>query len=92
MIRLRTRQRADNEVEIGGRKPRPTIRSNHRDFIVGNSRSDGKHLLDSFSCIHAFLIQRTRIGHKLFQPMEELLGDRRTSLRLVSRELYPQVA
>jgi hypothetical protein len=42
LIRLRTRQRAHDEVEISGGKPRPTIRSNHRDCIMRNSRGDGK--------------------------------------------------
>jgi len=39
---LRTRQRAHNEVEIGGGKPRPTIRPNHRDFIMRGERAYGK--------------------------------------------------
>jgi hypothetical protein len=34
LIGLRPRQRAHNEVEIGCGKPRPTIRSDHRDFIM----------------------------------------------------------
>jgi hypothetical protein len=42
LIRLRTRQRAHNEVEIGSRKARPTIRSNHRDFIMRGERANGK--------------------------------------------------
>jgi hypothetical protein len=50
LVALRTRQRAHDEVEIGCGKPRPTIRSNHRDFIMNNSRGDGKHLLDPFFC------------------------------------------
>jgi hypothetical protein len=39
---LRTRQRAHNEVEIDCGKPRPTIRSDHRDFIMRDQRADGK--------------------------------------------------
>jgi hypothetical protein len=39
---LRTRQRAHNEVEIGCGKPRPTIRSDHRDFIMRDQRVYGK--------------------------------------------------
>jgi hypothetical protein len=39
---LRTRQRAHDEVEIGCGKPRPTIRSDHRDFIMRNPRPCGK--------------------------------------------------
>src|SRR5262245_52862109 len=51
LVRLRTRQCAHDEVEIGCGKPRPTIRSNHRDFILNSSLADSKHLLDSFSCL-----------------------------------------
>ena len=42
LISLRTRQRSYNEVEIGGGKPRPTIRPNHRDFIMRGEREYGK--------------------------------------------------
>ena len=42
LIGLRTRQRAQDEVEIGGCKPRPTIRPDHRDFIMHDDRSNGK--------------------------------------------------
>ena len=42
LVGLRTRQRAHNEVEIGCGKPRPTIRSDHRDFIMGDPRPCGK--------------------------------------------------
>ena len=42
LVGLRTRQRAHNEVEIGGGKPRPTIRPNHRDFIMRGERAYGK--------------------------------------------------
>jgi hypothetical protein len=56
LIALRTRQRPHDEVEIDCGKPRPTIRSNHRDFIMSNSRGDGKHLLDPFFCVPVFLI------------------------------------
>jgi hypothetical protein len=42
LISLRPRQRAHDEVEIGGREPRPTIRSDHRDFILRDSRAYGK--------------------------------------------------
>ena len=38
LVGLRTRQRAHDEVEIGCGKPRPTIRSDHRDFIMRNPR------------------------------------------------------
>ena len=34
LIRLRARERAHDEVEIGGGEPRPTIRSNHRELIM----------------------------------------------------------
>ena len=34
LIGLRTRKRAHNEVEISRGKPRPTIRPNHRGFIM----------------------------------------------------------
>ena len=42
LVGLRTRQRAHDEVEIGCGKPRPTIRSDHRDFIMGDPRPCGK--------------------------------------------------
>ena len=34
LVSLRARERAHDEVEIGGCKPRPTIRPDHRDFIM----------------------------------------------------------
>src|SRR5439155_26538234 len=42
LVGLRTRQRAHNEVEIGCSKPRPTIRPDHRDFIMRNEAAYGK--------------------------------------------------
>ena len=42
LVALRTRERAHNEVEIRGGKPRPTIRSDHRDFIMRDARAYGK--------------------------------------------------
>ena len=42
LVGLRTRQRAHDEVEIGCGKPRPTIRSDHRDFIMCDPRPCGK--------------------------------------------------
>ncbi len=42
LIGLRARKRAHDEVEIGSGKPRPTIRSYHRDFIMRDSRAYGK--------------------------------------------------
>ncbi len=42
LVGLRTRQRAHDEVEIGGGKPRPTIRPDHRDFIMRDGRAYGK--------------------------------------------------
>jgi hypothetical protein len=42
LIGLRTRQRAYDEVEIGCREPRPTIRPDHRDFIMRDPRAYGK--------------------------------------------------
>jgi hypothetical protein len=42
LIGLRSRQRAHNEVEIGSGKPRPTIRPDHRDFIMRDQRTCGK--------------------------------------------------
>jgi hypothetical protein len=42
LIGLRTGKRAHNEVEIGGGKPRPTIRPDHRDFIMRDCRTYGK--------------------------------------------------
>ena len=42
LIGLRPRERAHDEIEIGRRKPRPTIRPDHRDFIMRDARADGK--------------------------------------------------
>jgi len=42
LICLRTRQRAHDEVEISRGKPLPTIRSDHRDFIMRDECADGK--------------------------------------------------
>jgi len=42
LIGLRTRKRAQNEVEISRGKPRPTIRPNHRGFIMRDMRAYGK--------------------------------------------------
>jgi hypothetical protein len=42
LIDLRMREGAHDEVEIGSGKPRPTIRTNHRDFIMRNMRAYGK--------------------------------------------------
>src|SRR6266576_5557944 len=42
LVGLRTHQRAHNEVEIGCGKPCPTIRPDHRDFIMRNPRPYGK--------------------------------------------------
>jgi hypothetical protein len=42
LISLRTRKRAHDEIEINRSKPRPTIRSDHRDFIMSDGRADGK--------------------------------------------------
>ena len=42
LIRLRTRKRAHDEIEISRSKPRPTIRSDHRDLILRERRAYGK--------------------------------------------------
>ena len=42
LISLRTRKRAHDEIEISRSKPGPTIRSDHRDFMMRDVRSDGK--------------------------------------------------
>ena len=42
LIGLRARERAHNEVEISRGKPRPTIRPDHRDFIMRDMRAYGK--------------------------------------------------
>ena len=42
LICLRTRKRAHDEIEISRGKPRPTIRPDHRDFIMGDGCADGK--------------------------------------------------
>jgi hypothetical protein len=48
LIALRSRQRAHDEVEIGCGKSRPTIRSNHRDFIMRTSHGHGKQETPAF--------------------------------------------
>src|SRR5437667_12755751 len=42
LVSLRARERAHNEVAISRRKPRPTIRLNHRDLIMRERRAYGK--------------------------------------------------
>jgi hypothetical protein len=42
LVGLRARKRAHNEVEISRGKPRPTIRPDHRDFIMRDARVYGK--------------------------------------------------
>src|SRR5207244_3935441 len=42
LIGLRARERAHDEVEISCSKPRPTIRPDHRDFIMRDRCADGK--------------------------------------------------
>ena len=39
LISLRTCKRAHDEIEISRSKPRPTIRSDHRDFIMRERRA-----------------------------------------------------
>src|SRR5437762_5426648 len=50
LVALRPRQRAHDEVEIGCGKPRPTIRSDHRDCIMRDQRAYGKPDCD---CLYA---------------------------------------
>ena len=42
LISLRTRERAHDEIEISRSKPRPTIRPDHRGFIMRDECADGK--------------------------------------------------
>ena len=42
LICLRTRQRAHDEIEISRGKSRPTIRTDHRDFIMREMRAYDK--------------------------------------------------
>ena len=42
LVSLRTRKRAHDEIEISRSKPRPTIRPDHRDFIMRDRRAYGK--------------------------------------------------
>src|SRR5881394_4077983 len=42
VIGLGARERAHDEVEIGGSKPRPTIRSDHRELVMRKARVYGK--------------------------------------------------
>jgi len=50
LISLRARESAHDEVEISGGKPRPTIRSDHRDFIMRDLRAYGKQDRASPQC------------------------------------------
>jgi hypothetical protein len=57
-----------------------------------NSRADGKHLLDSFSCVPAFLIQPPRIGRQELKSVGELFGtQKRAFLQLLSCQFDSQV-
>ena len=47
LVGLRTRERAHNEVEISRGEARPTIRPDHRDFIMRKRATYGKHTLFS---------------------------------------------
>jgi hypothetical protein len=42
LIGLRARERAHDEVEIRGGKPRPTIRPDHRELIMRDRSDYGK--------------------------------------------------
>jgi hypothetical protein len=42
LIGLRARERAHDEVEIRGGKPRPTIRPDHRELIMRERSAYGK--------------------------------------------------
>ena len=42
VVSLRARERAHDEIEIRGRKPRPTIRLDHRELIMSNGHATGK--------------------------------------------------
>jgi len=42
LIGLGARERAHDEVEIGGGEPRPTIRPDHRELIMRKGRAYGK--------------------------------------------------
>jgi hypothetical protein len=44
VIFLRTRQRAHDEIEIRGGKPRPAIRPDHRKMIMNNAGADDKRV------------------------------------------------
>ena len=44
LVGLRTRKRAHNKIEIRRGKPRPTIRPDHRDFIMCDGCADGKQI------------------------------------------------
>src|SRR2546430_6747496 len=64
LVGLRTRQRAHNEVEIGCGKPRPTIRPDHRDFIMRDQRAYGKPDCD---CLYALPKQASLPGGEFRQ-------------------------
>ena len=49
VISLRARERAHDEVEIGGGEPRPTIRPDHRELIMRDGGAYGKQ--DSFASV-----------------------------------------
>jgi hypothetical protein len=46
VIGLRARERAHNEVEISSGKPRPTIRSDHRELVMRKGCVYGKPNID----------------------------------------------
>src|SRR6266581_4025678 len=59
LISLRARERAHDEVEIGGGKPRPTIRPDHRELVMGKRCAYGKPNrrinCEAFGCVRAFV-------------------------------------
>ena len=59
LVGLRARERAHDEVEIGGGKARPTIRPDHRELVMPNSRVYGKPNrrinCEAFGCVRAFV-------------------------------------
>jgi hypothetical protein len=68
LVSLRTRKRANDEIEISRSKPRPTIRSDHRDFIMRDVRSYGKSDILSHTDFHESIRKPGNDSSPSFDP------------------------
>src|SRR5437868_9748045 len=68
LIRLRTRKRAHDEIEISRSKPRPTIRPDHRDLILRERRAYGKSDYKGVPRNTGILFAKGRIRPVCFEP------------------------